>query len=104
MSQSNDLIEYLRSRQVFILIAIAVAFGLARQFALIFLGVRDISLPSPLGSISPQLKVLYIWWFLMFFLSGGLVLGMMLGKIRNTRNRIIYPFIYLMFLLLYVEF
>lgn len=104
MTQSNNFMEYLRSRRLIILIVISVAFGLARQFALIVFNVRRIPLPPPLGSIYPMFNLLWLWWFLMAGASGLLIFMIISGRIENTHNRVIYPFIYLMFLLLYVEF
>jgi hypothetical protein len=103
MPQSN-IFTRLSSNRFFILILISVCIGLFRQFAMFFLGVRRIPLPPPLGSIYPMFNLLWLWWFMVAGASGLLIFMIMSGRIENTHNRIIYPFIYLMFLLLYVEF
>ncbi len=104
MPQTSNLTEYLRSKQQLVLFAIPVAIGLAHQFAMIFLNIRYIPFLHPPGNIYPWFKIPFIWWFLLFVASGALTWMLARGRIENTHGRFLSPYIYLVFLLILVEF
>jgi len=58
---------------------------------------------DPPGYIRPQVTLQITWWFMLLMMSGLLTILLATNRIKNTHNRAIYPYIYLLFLLILVR-
>lgn len=83
---------------------IPIIVGFVHQFLMLSGGTERIYVfLDPPGYLTPLVTLQFTWWILLLPLSGLLTLLLALNRINNARYRVLYPYIYFVFLLVFVE-
>ncbi len=78
--------------------------GIVHQFFMLSGGPRRIYVfLKPPEYIEPIVTLTVTWWIMLLLGSGVLTLLLATNRIRNTRYRVLYPYAYFVFLLIFVE-